>query len=466
VTTFDEKRKRGRSSRRWEVLVVGAGVIGLSIGWRARRRGFETLVLDARRPARGATHAAAGMLAPVSEATFGEERQLALNLEAARSYPQFVAELESQTGAAIGYRPSGTLTVALDRDDEELLRQLYGFQRSRDLDVEWLTGPECRALEPALAPNVVGGIRSALDRQVSARALGAALAEAVGKAGGELRVGAAVRSLIVDSDRVTGVELESGERIEAEKVVVAAGWRSGELAGLPESARVPVRPVKGQILRLRGDPRAPIASRVVGTPEVYIVPRADGRVVVGATVEERGPDTTVTAGGVFELLRAAYEALPGIAELELIETTAGLRPAAPDNGPIVGHGACGTVLGDGSLAKRRAARAHHGRCDCRCACRRGATGDPDSVRPRAVCRGADGDAGGERSMRIVLNGENRELPGGATVAELVEQSGLARERRRGVAVAVEGEVVPRSAWGTTELSEGQAVELLTAIQGG
>jgi glycine oxidase len=141
------------------------------------------------------------------------------------------------------------------------------------------------------------------------------------------------------SDRVTGVTLESGEHIAAEHVVVAAGWRSGDLDGIPEEARVPVRPVKGQIIRLRGDRDAPVARQVVGTPEIYIVPRDDGRVIVGATVEERGADVTVTAGGVFELLRAGYEALPGIAELELVEAMAGLRPAAPDNYPIIGASA-------------------------------------------------------------------------------------------------------------------------------
>jgi glycine oxidase len=136
---------------------------------------------------------------------------------------------------------------------------------------------------------------------------------------------------------VSGVALESGAGVTAGQVVVAAGWRSSEIAGLPAPARVPVRPVKGQILRLRGT-AAPVASRVVRTPEVYLVPRADGELIVGATVEERGADETVTAGGVLELLRAGYEALPGVAELELVEASAGLRPAAPDNKPIVGRG--------------------------------------------------------------------------------------------------------------------------------
>lgn len=320
----------------YDVVVVGAGIIGLSIGWRAARRGLRTLVLEASKPGRGATHAAAGMLAPISETSFGEERQLALNLEAARRYPDFVTELESETGGVSGYRPSGTLTVALDRDHAEFLRRLHQFQVSLDLDAEWLTAADCRALEPGLAPSVVGGIRSSVDHQVSPRALARLLIEAFERAGGELRSEAPVASVAVESDAATGVVLRSGEHVVAEQVVIAAGWVSGEIGGIPDDARIPVRPVKGQIIRLRGDPSAPVARRVIGTPDVYVVPREGGRVIVGATVEERGADTTVTAGGVFELLRAAYETLPGITELELIEVTAGLRPAAPDNAPIVG----------------------------------------------------------------------------------------------------------------------------------
>jgi glycine oxidase len=322
----------------YDVVVVGAGVIGLATGWRASRRGLRTLVLDAGETAQGATHVAAGMLAPVSEASFGEEDLLALNLEAARSYPEFVAELEAETGAGTGYRPCGTLAVALDRDDAEVLSQLHEFHLARGLESEWLRGRECRALEPGLSPSVVGGYRSSLDHQVSPRSLADALVRALELAGGELRDKTPVSAVTVESDHITGVELETGARVQADHVVVAAGWRSGELGGLPEDARVPVRPVKGQILRLQGDSRSPIAERVIGTPEVYVVPRADGRVIVGATVEERGTDTTVTAGGVFELLRSAYEVLPGIAELELVEASAGLRPAAPDNMPIVGRG--------------------------------------------------------------------------------------------------------------------------------
>jgi glycine oxidase len=332
------------NAKSYDVVVVGAGAIGLAVGWRAAQRGLHTLVLERERPGLGATWAAAGMLAPVNEATFGEQSILALNLESARRYPAFVAELEETAGISTGYRPCGTLAVALDRDQVEALERLHAFQLSIGLEAEWLRGRECRRLEPGLAPGVLAGIRSTIDHQIDPRALSAALEAALSRAGGELRPASPAARVSLTGDQVTGVVLESGEEIAAEWVVVAAGWRSGRLGGLPDEAKVPVRPVKGQILRLRGDPRAPVAQRVVGTPEVYVVPRSDGEVVVGATVEERGADTTVTAGGVFELLRAAYEVLPGIAELELSEMTAGLRPASPDNAPIVGRGAVGGLI--------------------------------------------------------------------------------------------------------------------------
>src|SRR5439155_337358 len=193
----------------------------------------------------------------------------------------------------------GTLAVALDRDDAELLRQLHGFQIGLGLEAEWLRGRECRDLEPGLAPGVVGGIKSALDHQVRPRSLVNALVRALDQAGVELRR-ARADGISVRSGAVSGVKLDGGEAVSVEQVVVAAGWQAASL-GLPADSRLPVRPVKGQIVRLAGAGRTPIARRVVRTPEVYVVPRDDGEVVVGATVEERGPDTRVTAGGVFDL---------------------------------------------------------------------------------------------------------------------------------------------------------------------
>jgi glycine oxidase len=319
---------------RGDVVVVGGGVIGLGIAWRAALAGLRVTVVDDA-PGRGASWAAAGMLAPVTEVHYGERALLRLNLAAAARWPEFVAELEQCAGASVGYRRCGTLTVARDSDDNAALEDLYRFQRGLGLQVERLRGRECRQLEPGLVSSVRGGILAAGDHQVDNRAMVAALLTACNRAGVQSRPGrvAAVR---VERDRVRGVVLAGGEPLEASTVVLAAGCWSGTLGGLPPGALPPVRPVKGQLLHLRGPAEEPLCQRNVRGLEVYVVPRGDGRVVIGATVEEQGFDTTITAGAVHDLLRAAFELLPEVPELELIETVAGLRPGSPDNAPLLG----------------------------------------------------------------------------------------------------------------------------------
>jgi glycine oxidase len=323
--------------RNFDLVVVGAGVIGLSIAWRASRSGRSVCVIEADQPAAGASGVAAGMLAPVTEAAFGERNLIALNVESARGYPEFVAELESQTGLHTGYRPCGTVAVAGDRDELEILDRLHRLQRSLDLDSERLTAAEARRLEPTLATRIRGGIHAPGDHQVCPRKLIVALLAASDSQGVELAQGDRVAAIGLDGN--PELRLASGSVIESEQVVIAAGLGSARIAGLP---RIPLRPVKGQILRLRSSAdQAP--RRIVRTPEVYIVPR-DGEVVIGATVEERGEDRTVTAGGVLELLRCSYAVVPSVLEMELVETAAGLRPTTPDNGPLVGADASGALV--------------------------------------------------------------------------------------------------------------------------
>jgi glycine oxidase len=309
----------------YDVVVVGAGVIGLSCGWRAAQRGLSVLVVERERPGAGSSGVAAGMLAPVTEADFGEQALLRLNLESVRAWPAFADEL----GEHNGYEPHGALVVAADRDDAEELRRLHAFQRSLGLEAEWLGPRACRRLEPGLSPRVAGGIHAAGDHQVDPRALLAALSRALDAAGGELVCGAEVEAVELDGDRATGVRIRGGVTIAAGDVVVAAGSWSSSIAPAP-----PVRPVKGQILRFAA--AAPLASRLIRTPRCYVVTRASGEVVIGATQEERGFDTRVTADGVFRLLEAALEVLPDVAELELLEAGARLRPASPDNAPMIG----------------------------------------------------------------------------------------------------------------------------------
>ncbi|MFF7390455.1 glycine oxidase ThiO [Streptomyces scabiei] len=334
-----------------DVLVVGGGIIGLVTAWRSAQRGFATAVVDPE-PGGGAARVAAGMLAAVTELHYGEQTLLGLNLESARRYPDFAAELTEVTGLDLGYRRSGTLAVALDADDRAHLRELHALQRRSGLDSEWLSGRECRRLEPMLAPGVRGGLRVDGDHQVDPRRLSAALVAACERAGVVFHRSWA-EELSVARERATGVRTGAGDRLDAGHTVLAAGSLSGRLAGVPAEVRPPVRPVKGQVLRLTvPKPYAPFLSRtvraVVRGSQVYLVPRENGELVVGATSEEQGWDTTVTAGGVYELLRDAHELVPGITELPLTETRAGLRPASPDNAPLLGpSGLDGLLLATG-----------------------------------------------------------------------------------------------------------------------
>ncbi|MEU5978583.1 glycine oxidase ThiO [Streptomyces sp. NPDC047315] len=322
-----------------DVLVVGGGIIGLVTAWRTAQRGLSVTVVDPT-PGGGAAQVAAGMLAAVTELHYGEEALLALNLESARRYPDFAAELDQASGSDIGYRACGTLAVALDADDRAHLRELHALQQRSGLESEWLTGRECRRLEPMLAPGVRGGLRVDGDHQVDPRRLASALVTACERAHVTFRRDRAAR-LLVAHDRALGVALADGTRLTADQTVLAAGSLSGRLDGLPPSVRPPVRPVKGQVIRLQVPaPYAPFLSRtvraVVRGSHVYLVPRESGELVIGATSEELGWDTTVTAGGVYELLRDAHELVPGITELPLTETRAGLRPGSPDNAPLLG----------------------------------------------------------------------------------------------------------------------------------
>ncbi|NWF30321.1 glycine oxidase ThiO [Streptomyces sp. PKU-EA00015] len=322
-----------------DVLVVGGGIIGLATAWRAAQRGLRVAVADPE-PGGGAARVAAGMLAAVTELHYGEQTLLGLNLESARRYPAFAAELEAASGRSVGYRACGTLAVALDADDRAHLRELHALQRRSDLESEWLTGRECRRLEPMLAPGVRGGLRVDGDHQVDPRRLATALVVACERAGVEFRRAWAERLLVVH-DRAAGAVLDDGTEAAAGQVVLAGGSLSGRLGGVPDDVLPPVRPVKGQVLRLKvPGSYAPFLSRtvraVVRGSHVYLVPRENGELVVGATTEELGWDTTVTAGGVYELLRDAHELVPGITELPLTETRSGLRPGSPDNAPMLG----------------------------------------------------------------------------------------------------------------------------------
>jgi glycine oxidase len=316
---------RGAGKVRPDLVVIGAGVAGLAVAQRAVARGLCPFVLDRGAPGGATTHAAAGMLAPVSEAAFGERALLELNLLAAARWPEWASEVAQASGVDPGLRRCGTLLVARDRDQAEALERELAFRRECGLPAQRLLPSQARALEPALSPAARLALDVPGDHAVDPRALVRALVAAVENGGGTIRPHAEVAEVLT-----RGVRLAGGELIEADAVVVAAGPWSGSLAGAP------VRPVKGQTVRLR-DPAGPgLLERVVRSEEMYLVPRGDGRYVLGATVEERGFDTSVTAGAVHDLLREAAELVPGVLELEVEDVLAGLRPGTPDNAPILG----------------------------------------------------------------------------------------------------------------------------------
>jgi glycine oxidase len=322
-----------------DVVVIGGGVIGLSIAWRAGQRGLRAVVLERDAAGHGTSHFAAGMLAPVAEVTPGEEPLLELGLRSARLYPRFIAELvDAADVESVGHTTAGTLLVARDADEAEALERELGLRQRYGLPVERLRASEARQREPGLAPALRLALDVPGDHAVDPRMLVPALAAAVAAAGGEVREHAAVAGVAITGGRIQGVVLQDGSTVRAAQVVIAAGVWSPQLSGLPEADRIPVRPIKGQIMRLH-DPAGPgLLRRVIRMGPTYITPRGDGRYVLGATSEERGFDSTVTAGAAFELLRDATELVPGVSELVIDEFRAGLRPGTLDNLPVIGPG--------------------------------------------------------------------------------------------------------------------------------
>jgi glycine oxidase len=320
------------------VAVIGAGVIGLSIAWRLAARGAQVTAYDRGVAGSGASRAAAGMLAATMEAEPGEEALVALGRASQARWPSFAAELLRASGIDVELRTEGTLIVALTADDRAQLMHHLAHQQKLGLPIEWITAAQARHREPRLASAIVGAVFSSQDHQVDNRKLATALRDAARGSGAVINESSAIGAIASTGGRVSGVVLANGSEVKADVVVLAAGAWSRTIAGLEPEALPPVRPVKGQMLALRMDPAAPLISHVVCAPGVYLVPRRDGRLLVGATVEERGFDAALTAGGMLTLLDAAWRAVPAIEELPIDEMWVGHRPGSRDDAPILGPG--------------------------------------------------------------------------------------------------------------------------------
>jgi glycine oxidase len=314
-----------------DAVIVGGGIVGSAVAWSAARRGVDVVLLERGRPGAGASRAAAGMLSPQAEAA-GPGPMLDLLLEARRLYPAYLDALREATGVEVAYSDAGTLYLALREADEAELEERLAWQRAAGLEVERLEGPAVRAAEPAVSPRVRMALRFPGDHQVDNRLLATALWEAAGRAGAALRPGSAAAALLREGARVAGVRCEDGTVIRAGAVVLAGGIHAGALEGLPRPLRIV--PVRGQLMSISS--AGPLLRHVVDSPRCYLVPRAGGSVIVGATVEHVGERKEVTPWGVRRLIEGATEAVPALEHAPIRALWSGLRPGTRDGLPLLG----------------------------------------------------------------------------------------------------------------------------------
>lgn len=325
------------------VAVVGAGVIGLATARELQRRGWHVRLYD-ENPASGASHAAAGMLAPAAETIWGQDTLYPLLHESACLYPQFVADVEHESGTTVGCLQTGTLVVGAEAGDRDELDELTSLQRRLGHPAERLTPSAARRLEPALAPQVAGGVHLPDDHQIDPRRLTGALIRTLEKS--RTLVSQNVIELLTTGDRTRGVRLADGTVSDTDQVVLCTG--SATIPGAPPT---PIRPVYGDILRLQIPPGRPrlIERTVRGLVRgrtVYVVPRETGELVVGATSREDG-DPRPSTEGVLQLLTDARRLLPGIVDTQLVEVTARARPGSPDDLPVIRRHDPGLVIANG-----------------------------------------------------------------------------------------------------------------------
>ena len=312
------------------VAIIGGGVIGSGIAWRLAQRGVDIVVIDDQTRPGAASRAAGGMLAPLAEAHRAGPF-LDLGVESLRRYPTFVAELEAATGLAVGYARAGKLVAALSAGEVDDLQSTFSWwQNASSATTEWLDGAQARRLEPAMSQDVRAAVLIRDDHRVDNVLLAAALSRAVSVAGGRTIAARATR-VIERGGRVAGVEAR-GDMIDADVVVVSAGAWSGAIEGLPRE--LPVRPVRGQMLALK--PARSAFGRTLASTEAYLVPRPDGRIIVGSTMEEAGFDAAYTPDALALLRAAAVRVVPELGEAARVGAWAGLRPATPDGLPVLG----------------------------------------------------------------------------------------------------------------------------------
>lgn len=317
------------------VVIIGGGIFGLAIGWYLARVGCPVTLFEQGQVGRGATWAAAGMLMPWKISPSFNHDLFLLQQASHQLWPAFAQELKAASNVAIHYQTDGRYFVALDEKAVKRLRKQYTIHKQLDFPLRWLTGEAVRQREPYLSPKIQAAIFSSLSHRVDNRRLIKALREAFLNAGGKLREQTRVTAILTDRQQVRGLQLGE-EMVGTDTVILAAGAWSGQIKGLPQRLQETIQPLKGQTLTLQMSVTAPLIRHPLIGP-VYIVPRRDGRLIVGTTVEEEaGFNTSSTVGGVLQILTKAQQILPAIKELPIVEMGAGLRPTGPERLPVLG----------------------------------------------------------------------------------------------------------------------------------
>lgn len=314
-----------------DVLIIGGGIIGLSIALRVRQKGLSVIVLDKQQPGQEASFAAAGLIAPKFEPATAPFARMAI---ASRdSYAAFCQELKEISGIDPEYRDEGTVMPLLDESEESFADEIVS-SAGDSVPLKMLTAAEVKEMEPHLSPDVRRGIYIPGDHQVSNRKLMQSLIKAVEMLGVAIHAGNAAREIQTPDGKIGHVRTDSGD-FTAGRVVLAAGCWSHQVEINESSLRPPTRPVKGQMAAVQME-RPVHLTHNIHSPRCYLVPRLDGRVEIGSTVEEVGFDKRVTAWAVEKLLRSAISVMPALRDCAVVETWAGLRPGSPDQHPIVG----------------------------------------------------------------------------------------------------------------------------------
>lgn len=324
------------------IAVIGGGVIGLSAGWQLLRHGHSVSIYESGKAGASTSRAGAGMIAPNAEAVFEEEELLVHNRKSLELFKPLLKELAEDSGIDVPtINNRGSLMVALDQDDRRVLQRLYKFRKSIGLSAEWLSGTEAREREPLLSPKIIAGLWLEEDCEINNILLLEALKKAFLNRGGKLLEFNPVNEVKINENKVEAVNAKDGLQ-QFDRVIIAAGSYSGEIKGIGKDLLPPLRPVKGQIIELNSSDECTL-SHMIRSPRIYLVPKDDGRLLLGATSEEKGFDTSVTAGGLWYLLDEGWQTVPGIYELSKSDDMAGLRPSTPDHRPVIGP--CSSIEG-------------------------------------------------------------------------------------------------------------------------